>query len=104
MKDTIKKILVTQTKLNFTTETETGKQKLILPCCAVDVLRKLDLLVLTNIELPANEGVCREVKIRGRELQHLYCLKTWDKHVGEWDGDVPQHCAKIRRKKQKLKN
>ena len=87
MKDTIKKILDTHTKLNFTTETETGKQKLILPCCDVDVLRKLDLLVLSNIELAANEGVCRGVKIRGRELQHLYCLRTWDKHVGEWHGD-----------------
>ena len=39
-----------------------------------------------------------EGKIRGRELQHLYCLKTWDKHVGEWDGDDPSLVPRLQEK------
>ena len=100
MKDTIKKMLETQTKPNSTT----APKKLISPCFATDVQKKSDLLVLTNIELAVNEGVCRGVKIRGRELQHLYCLKTWDKHVGEWTRDNPSLVPRLREKKQKWEN
>ena len=70
---------------NRSRKTETDLTSL---CCR----KKLDLLVLTNTELAANGGVWRGVKIRGRELQHLYCLRTWDKHVGELVGDAPALC------------
>ena len=38
--------------------------------------------------LTVNGSVLRGIKNGGEELEHLYCLRSWDKHVGEvgWTG------------------